>query len=271
MIDPGHIPLEEFANGIVARTWRGPRESILWIHGYTIDSSSWVEIWSHLPAWTHIGVDLPGHGRSAAVRPMASLRKLGETLAEAALREGVRHVVGLSLGSLIALEVVLARPNAFATLTMAAPALGRGPVEASVGARFLELQEMYRQRGPGPWMTELWMRCPPDTFAHAPQSLHVRLATLIDRHTWSEFDSPNFGIAGFAYNSQNVSGLARSTARLLILIGEKELEAFRKTAAILQAICPDAIVVELPGAGHLCLLQSPEHSAELMAKHWQSV
>jgi pimeloyl-ACP methyl ester carboxylesterase len=201
---------------------------------------------------------------------MASLRELGETLAEAALRQGVRHVVGLSLGSLMALEVVLARPNAFATLTMAAPALARGPVEASVGTRFMELQEMYRQRGRGPWMTELWMRCPPETFAHAPQSLHTWLSTLIDRHTWSEFDHPNFGIAGFAYHPQNVGGLAQSTARLLILIGEKELEAFRKAAAILHAIRPDASIIELPGAGHLCLLQSPEHSAELMAKHWQS-
>jgi 2-succinyl-6-hydroxy-2,4-cyclohexadiene-1-carboxylate synthase len=270
MLDLEQIPLEDFADGVAARTRRGPGEVILWIHGYTIDSTSWEEIWSQLPGWTHVGIDLPGHGGSAAAGPEATLREFGETLAEAAMRRNIRHVVGLSLGSMIALQLVLARPTAFASLTMAAPALAGGPVESAVGLRFMELRDTFRRRGRGPWMTELWMRSPPETFAHAPSSLHQRLASLIDRHSWTEFDHARFGIAGFAYQSQDAGKLAQSTARLLILIGEKELEAFRKTAAILSAIRPDAKVVELAGAGHLCLLQAPEHAARLMTRHWQS-
>ena len=37
---------------------QGPREPILWIHGYTLDSNSWQEMWELLPEYTHIGIDL---------------------------------------------------------------------------------------------------------------------------------------------------------------------------------------------------------------------
>jgi pimeloyl-ACP methyl ester carboxylesterase len=170
---------------------------------------------------------------------------------------------------MIALQVVLARPAAFETLTMAAPALGGGPVEPAVGVRYLELFELYRRRGPGPWMTELWMRSPPETFAHATESLRAHLAAVIDRHSWGDFDRPDFGICGFARQFQDPNELAHAAARLLILIGSRELEAFRKAAAILHDVRPDAQVVELAGAGHLCLLQAAEQSARSIAEHWQ--
>ncbi len=269
MADFARMELEKFAPGLVARARPGPGHPVLWVHGYTIDSTTWADLWSRLPCWTHLGIDLPGHGGSDLLGPGTSLRDLGETLADAALGRGVRHVVGLSLGSMIALQVVLARPAAFETLTMAAPALAGGPVEQAVAVRYLELRDLYRRRGPGPWMTELWMRSPPETFAYATESLRAQLSAVIDRHSWREFDRPDFGICGFACQFQDPNGLVRAAARLLILIGDRELEAFRKAAAILRDIRPDAQVVELAGAGHLCLLQAPEQSARSMAEHWQ--
>jgi pimeloyl-ACP methyl ester carboxylesterase len=170
---------------------------------------------------------------------------------------------------MVALQVVLARPGAFATLTLAAPALAGGPVERDVGVRYMELRALYRRRGPGPWMTELWMRSPPDTFAHADPRLLGRLATVIDRHPWSEFDDPDFGSGGLARQPQDPAALAEASARVLILVGEHELTAFRETAAILRAVRPDARVVELPGAGHLCLLHAARDSARLLDEHWR--
>jgi pimeloyl-ACP methyl ester carboxylesterase len=59
-------------------------------------------------------------------------------------------------------------------------------------------------------------------------------------------------------------------ARLLLIVGERELPAFRETAHILQALRPGARVAELPGAGHLCLLHAPGPSARLIEEHWRA-
>ena len=119
-------------------------------------------------------------------------------------------------------------------------------------------------------MTELWMRCPPATFAHTSAVLRARLAAAIDRHTWLELGDPEFGIAALTRQPQDARALAFSTARQLYMIGEHELPAFRQTAAILREIRPEARCVELSGAGHLCMLNAPEEAARLLAEHWNA-
>jgi pimeloyl-ACP methyl ester carboxylesterase len=262
--------VSRFAGEIPARVQPGPDCGVLWIHGYTVDSTIWADLWSLLPDWTHYGIDLPGHGASPPLKPGTTLHELGRELADAAAEFGIAHVVGLSLGSIIALEVVLSRPRAFTTLTLGAPALAGGPVDQDVGIRYKELCDLYRQRGSGPWMTELWMRCPPPTFAHTNPLLRARLAAVIDRHTWLELGDPGFGIAALTRQPQNARALAFSAARQLYMLGEHELPAFRQTATILREIRPEARCVELSGAGHLCMLHAPEEAAGLLAKHWSA-
>ena len=255
---------------IACRERIGTRGAVLWIHGYTLDSGIWDEIWSHLPGWTHYGIDLPGHGTSPALPPGIRLRDLGQIIARGACDLGVRHIVGLSLGSLFALEAVLHQPATFSTLTLAAPVMGGGPVDAYVGLRYRELSALFHKRGRGPWMTELWMRSPPATFAHATPDLAARLQATIDRHSWSELSDARFGIGGLAREPQAAAALGFSPTRLMVLIGEHEFEVFRDTAATLRAIRPDAVYAELEGAGHLSILHAPGPSATLLAQHWQA-
>jgi 2-succinyl-6-hydroxy-2,4-cyclohexadiene-1-carboxylate synthase len=258
----------KFAGEIRARVQMGWRGGVLWIHGYTVDSTIWDELWSLLPDWSHYGIDLPGHGTSPPLKPGTTLKQLGQQLAEAAAGCGIRHVVGLSLGTIVALELTMSRPKAFATLTLGAPALANGPVEPDVGVRYKELVDLYRRRGSGHWMTDLWMRCPPMTFAHTSATLRARLAEVIDRHAWSELRDPESGIVALTRQTQDPRALAFSTARQLYLIGEHELPAFRSTATILSGIRPDARCIELSGAGHLCMLHVPKQAARLLAEHW---
>jgi 2-succinyl-6-hydroxy-2,4-cyclohexadiene-1-carboxylate synthase len=202
------------------------------------------------------------------MKPGTTLGDLGHEIAEIAAESGVQHVVGLSFGSMIALQVAMSLPANLETLTLAAPALGGGPVDRDIGLRYLELTELYRRRGPGAWMTELWMRDPPATFAHANDDVQRRLAKIIDRHTWSELANPQVGLGSFLRQTQDISALALSTARPLFIIGEHELPAFRQTSAILRRVRPDARLIEFAGAGHLCLLHDPKESARVLAEHW---
>jgi len=261
----------KFTGEIRARVRPGPDDGgVLWIHGYTIDSTIWEHLWSLLPDWSHYGIDLPGHGTSPSLPPGTRLSEFGRQLAEGAIARGIRHIVGLSFGTVIALEVAMIAPRSFATVTLAAPALSGGPTDQDVGVRYKEMYRLYHQRGAGPWMTELWMRCPPATFGYASDQLRDELASVIDRHAWVELAGPELGIAPLCRQAQDPGPLSFSEARPMFILGEHELPAFRQTAGILSTIRPDARIVEIAGAGHLCILQAPEETAHLLVEHWTS-
>lgn len=86
------------------------QESILFIHG--IGASSWMW-WQQLPAFSDykiITVDLPGHGKSAHI-PWTSLAATADLIAEHVLQDRIVHVVGLSLGGHVALELAKRYPE----------------------------------------------------------------------------------------------------------------------------------------------------------------
>lgn len=258
----------DFCPGVKARVREGAGESVLWVHGYTIDSSLWDELWAGLPQYCHIGIDMPGHGLSPPLQPGTSLVELGEALALAALDNGVRHVVGLSLGSMIALQVALSRPQGFASLCVGAPAVAGGPADEGVGRRYTEMAQLFFTAGPGQWMRELWMRPPPDLFryAHNRPLLWEKLCAVIDRHSWGEFRG--CGVARMATERQPFQSFSTLGCRTLVLVGEYEFPAFQETARQLQQHIPDCRLVNLSGVGHLCMLEEPDLSAELIGAHW---
>ena len=73
--DPAlHLEPEGFAVRTAGTPLSGP--AVVWIHGYTMDSSTWEELWALLPGWFHIGVDLLGHGgQGETVEAIASSSK----------------------------------------------------------------------------------------------------------------------------------------------------------------------------------------------------
>src|SRR4029077_8416311 len=79
-LGPGTLeaePLEPGPLGLGTRsTGSGP--TVLWIHGYTLDSSLWADLWQRLPGYRHIGVDLPGHGSSGPVPAGLTLPALAQ-------------------------------------------------------------------------------------------------------------------------------------------------------------------------------------------------
>jgi len=256
-------------DGIAARV-AGEGEAVMWLHGYTLDAGIWDELWALLPGWTHVGVDLPGHGRSEPFARGETLAGLGERLARFALAHDVRHVAGLSFGGMVALAMAIARPRGFSSLVLASPALAGGPEEDSAQARNIELERLYRARGPGAWMTERWMTSPPDIFrgAAAHSELWARLRATVERHSWSELR--DMEMQGLARDPQRPQDLERIEARTLVLVGEDDMPAFKRIAELVRRSIPGCERVRVAGAGHLCLLETPEEAAPLIRRHLES-
>jgi pimeloyl-ACP methyl ester carboxylesterase len=253
--------------GGLAITENGEGPAVLWVHGYTLDSTVWEPLWQLLPGWHHVGVDLPGHGRSRPLAADERTDRLGRELADVARALGARHVVGLSFGSTFALQAAIEAPAAFDTVTLAAPAVAGGAVDPAAEVRYRQLGELYHLYGAGPHMSGLWLSAPPHIFtgARARPALAERIRALVNRHGWSE-------LAGSAMQSlsahvQTDGDLRRIDAKVLLLVGEHDMPAFLATAAHLARALPSARAVLVPGAGHLCILEEPETSALLLAQH----
>jgi pimeloyl-ACP methyl ester carboxylesterase len=254
-------------DGIAARVRPGPGQKVLWIHGYSMDSSVWDELWALLPAWHHIGIDLPGHGASRPIRPTDDLRSLALRLGEVALRHSVRHLAALSFGTMLALQTAIEYPHAFASVTLGAPALAGGPQDAAAATRYRQLVQLYRHGGSGPELARLWMRSPPDIFKGVGErpELQERLFAVISRHTWRELE--NHSMFLLTRPSQERRDLRAVGASTLVVLGVHELAAFRACADVIVDAIPVCKRVELASAGHLCLLESPEESARVIDAH----
>lgn len=243
---------------------------MLWVHGYTIDSSLWGPLWDRLPGYVHIGIDLPGHGGSAPLTDDETLTTLAHRIGQWAIPAGITHVVGLSIGTTIALQLALDHPRALQTLTLGAPALGGGPVEAEVGTLYVELRALERLFGRGSWIHDRWLSAPPDLFTHARRrpELWPKIEAVVRRHRWDELAS--FGIARLATQPQALIDVAAVEARLLLMIGSMEMTAFVETARLLEATAHAAETVILPDVGHLCMLEDPDTTATLLLSHWRA-
>ena len=244
-------------DGIAARIVECGGDAILWLHGYTLDASSFGELWSLLPGWSHLGVDLPGHGASRPFEAGEDLPSLARRLGRLAIERGVRHLIALSFGTIIATQIAVEYPTSFASLVLAAPSLAGGPQDASVGQLYEELGRLYQERGPGPHLRSRWIRSPPGLFKGAARrpELQRSLEALVDRHGWAELGDGT--LKRLLAHPQSEADLRRIQAATLILLGEEEFPAFRRCGEIIRRAVPGAKRIYLEGVGHLCLLEAP--------------
>lgn len=257
------------STGLATRR-RGTGPGVLWIHGYTMDARIWEPLWDRLTGWSHLAVDLPWHGRSPGLDRHRDLTWLADRLADLASASSVNHLVGLSFGSVVVLEVARRRPGLASSWTLAAPAVNGGPTDPAVAQRYRELWELYTRSGPGPHMTAAWMRTPPDIFVGVAQrpALRKDLAAVIDDHRWDELRRG--GIRRLTEHPQRLDDVTAVTGRLLVVVGEHELASHRAVADRLVDLVPDAQRAVVDGAGHLALLEEPDTSARLLEAHWRA-
>lgn len=254
-------------DGIAARVRPGVGENVLWVHGYSMDSSVWGELWRLLPEWEHIGIDLPGHGASRAIRPGEDLSALALSLGQLAHEQGARHLVALSFGTMVALQIAIEYPDAFASLTLCAPALAGGPEDAAAATRYAQLARLHHDGGTGAELAALWMRSPPDIFKGVDRrpELRRRLADVIGRHSWRELADGSMRL--LTTPPQDLDRLRSIEAATLVVVGSEELPAFRRCAELVVGAIASSKRVELPAAGHLCLLEEPRQAAALLRAH----
>lgn len=249
--------------------WReiGTGSPVLLLHGLGMTRTGWDAVAGVL-ADRHrcIAWDMPGFGASPA--PVEPLTLRGAAAAAADLTDdlgGPMHVVGLSMGGMIALELALLRPGAVRSLSLVdtSPAFGLDGTDPDAwrAARLAPLDEGARIEAFAEPVLRGVMAPDPDPAAVAAAvasmerisiaGLRAAIAALPDHDVRDRLD--------------------RIDAPTLVVVGELDEETPPSYAEALAAGIPGAHLAVIAGVGHLTPFEAPLEVARLIGDHLRAV
>lgn len=232
--------------------------AVVLIHGAGFDHTAWAlhSRWFAHNGFSVLVPDLPGHGRSAGP-VLSSIAEMADWTAALLNAAGAKraHLIGHSMGSLIALETAARHPDHVSALSLIGTA-----ATMTVGQDLLKAAEANDQAAidmvsiwglgfsaelggslaPGLWMHGGAQR----TLQHcAPGVLHSDLA------------------ACNAY-ANALTAAAKVAVPTTVILGERDMMTPAKAGKALAAAIPNARTVVLAGAGHMMMSERPD---ELLA------
>lgn len=243
----------------------GDAPVVVWVHGYTMSAQAWSPLWRRMSEFTHVGVDLPGHGATPPWPPSATLSDVGSALADVMREYTATRLVGLSFGSAVALEATM-RGGPVDRLVMAAPTINeKVDDDPHARDRVMELARGRRAGLSSERLASIWMASPPDIFKglsrHPDAWRH--LADVIARHSFDEYLDGS--MTGILMSAQHDADLRQVRARTTVIVGSDDMPRFVRNAERLRAGIADCTVHTLPGVGHIPLFEQPDASVEIMS------
>jgi pimeloyl-ACP methyl ester carboxylesterase len=237
---------------VYERVGEGP--PIVLVHGAAADARMWRPQLAALAGeFTVVAWDEPGAGRSSDVPADFVLADYADCLAALleALDLGRAHVVGLSWGGTVALELYRHRPELAASLILVDTYAGwKGSLpEDEVQARV----EGFRKMLAAP--DHLFDPTPPGLFAADPPPEVVSLMEAMAADVRRESMRTTLPLMAEADQRDLLSRIAVPT---LLIWGELDARAPLTVAHQFETAVPDATLVVIPGAGHMSNLEQPE-------------
>jgi pimeloyl-ACP methyl ester carboxylesterase len=232
--------------------------TLVLLHGAGFDHSAWA---LHSRYFAHHGCsvlapDLPGHGRSTGPA-LTSIAEMADWVAAVLDAAGVAkaHLVGHSMGSLIAIETAARHPAKVSALgligTAAAMTVGPDLLKAAK-ANDADAIDMVSIWGLG-YRAELGGSLAPGLWMHGgAQRVLQRCAPGV---LFSDLSACN------AY-AEALAAAAKVAVPTTVILGERDMMTPAKTGKTLAAAIPHARIVVLQGAGHMMMAERPD---ELLA------
>jgi pimeloyl-ACP methyl ester carboxylesterase len=204
--------------------------------------------------FTVVAWDAPGSGRSSDPPESFRIGDYADCLAEFVAAIGLQrpHLAGLSFGGVLALELYRRHPAVARSLVLASAYAGwagsLAPSEAELRLRqVLELADQ-----------------PPDRFAQAviPTMFSASASAAVrEEFVASVYEFHPSGLRAMARAAAEADlrdMLARIAVPTLLVYGDRDLRAPPAVAEELHAAIPGSRLVFLPGAGHICNVETAE-------------
>ena len=239
----------------IAYERKGDGPPLVLLHGYVGDRRMWRRQIDELSdEFAVVAWDAPGHGESSDPPEQFPFSAFADCLAAfvEALGLGRPHVLGLSFGGALALELFRRHPALPSTLVLASAYAGwAGSLPAEVVEERLGQALRLAELPPDRLVEELMPTMFTDS---APPELVEEFAG-----TMREFHP-----AGLRANSRAMAAadlrdvLPRVDVPTLLLYGDRDVRAPSDVAQALHAGIAGSRLVFIPGAGHVCNIDAPK-------------
>ncbi len=230
------------------------------IHGVGSYLESWDGVIAALGGgYRYLRYDLRGHGDSPKLAGPYRLDDFVADLRDLLDDQGIdrTHLVGFSLGGLIAQAFALAHPDRLLSLTLISTVAGRTDAEkAAVQRRAATLAE----KGAGTHLTEAVDRWFTDDFIAA------RPDVLEERRRRSLNNDPDCYAAAYRVLADYdlADRLPEITTPTLVMTGENDVGSTPRMAELIAARVPDCRLHLFPHLKHSVLLEAPDQVAAQM-------
>ena len=243
-------PDQFLAAGDVRLRYRdaGQGVPIVFIHGYSRSLEDWLAFADSFPTNRVIAYDARGFGKSTK---LTDVRRYGDAMVEdvIALLDQLRidraHLVGHSMGALIAANAALAHPQRVASATLIA-----GPMytDSSAFARTTSRWVRDLERGAGlrnflPWL----LPGLPDSVARG-----------MSAQTMAANDSVVMVTAMRSFPALAISTSAMAAAQVPVFVAVGDGDPLSPTSRELARHWPRARLVDLAGVDHVAIVNRPE-------------
>lgn len=229
---------------------------VVLLHGVGLDHTMWQPFTKALTSLGDhqvLAPDLPGHGDQPPLTGPATLAGLTDQLADRLPRRC--HLVGFSLGALLAQQLAWSAPARVATLTLVSAVYKRTPQQAAAVAGRLAAA---RADFPASAAASLTRWFPPGT---DPAVLAATRTTLLANNVASYLAA--YQVFATA-DAQLASRVHQITAPTLVVTGGDDPGSTPDMAQALGAAIPGAHTVIVPGARHMLPVQRPGELAGLI-------
>jgi len=233
----------------------GPRghAPVVLLHSAGLDLTYWDEQITDLTRRHDvIALDLPGHGRSIAQPESITITQMSAavTTALAALQCGPVHLVGLSVGGLIAQQIALTDPQLIASLALLDTAARFAPAgQASMRKR----AAVVREQGMDAILDGLfghWLL--PETRERRPDLIDRATKTLLHHDA-----CVHAALWETIADCDDADRLGSIAAPTLVLVGEHDSSSPISSSQELRAGIPNAQLQVIANAAHLSPIEQP--------------
>ena len=238
----------------------GEGEPVILIHGVGANLQSWDTVQAALSRsrrYKAVRMDLRGHGASSPIKERYSLERFCADVLEIMDREAIEraHVVGFSLGGMIAQCLALNWPERVERLAFLATVAGRTEQERH---KVVSRQELLRDGGivavteaaRERWFTEQFAR-------QHPERIEARIREMVANDLESYIEA--YRVFGESELAGRLHEIRHPT---LVLTGEHDVGSNTRMARFMHKTIPDSRLVILPELKHSLLVEAPHIVAD---------
>jgi 3-oxoadipate enol-lactonase len=228
----------------------GSGRPIVLLHGFSFDSGLWdPQVESLRRSHRVLRYDLRGFGASAVpTEPYRHIDDLHDILG--ALQIERPMLVGLSLGSNIALAYALEHPDSVAGLVLASPGLPGHPWAVT---RPPEAAAAYAAEHGVDAGKQFWLAHPIFASLQSRPGVAAAVANMVSRYRGWHWAQADMQLPGPDVRAR----LEAVKPPVLVLSGEHDVAGYREIAAVIASRVPRGRLVRVAGAGHVLNLEQP--------------